>query len=206
MERNFRERVLLPVAIPLGAFGVIGLIVFSMSRILLTVPKEMATVIALAVALDILVICAILSARPSSRAAYAMVALLGGGIIVAGLSMTGQASRLGEHEAAPGEHGGEGAGGEAGAVAIAAKNLAFDKQTVEVAAGAPVSIAFRNEDSGVPHNVAVYQTEAAEQAIFKGEIFNGVKTKTYTFDPPPPGTYFFRCDVHPSMKGQVVVR
>jgi len=32
-----------------------------------------------------------------------------------------------------------------------------------------------------------------------------VSTMTYSFHSPPPGTYNFQCDVHPTMKGIVKV-
>lgn len=61
--------------------------------------------------------------------------------------------------------------------------------------------------SGVLHNVAVYQTEDADESIFVGELFQGDQTMTYQFDTPAPGSYFFRCDVHPTqMTGTFTVR
>ncbi len=46
---------------------------------------------------------------------------------------------------------------------------------------------------------------ALADALFKGEIFNGVKTETYHVPVLDPGTYHFRCDAHPSMEGTFVV-
>ncbi len=66
---------------------------------------------------------------------------------------------------------------------------------------------FNNRDSGVPHNFAVYETEAAEKNIFRGQIVTGLGKAEYTFDAPAvPGTYFFRCDIHPAlMNGHLIV-
>ena len=93
-------------------------------------------------------------------------------------------------------------------VNLAAKNMAFDKKTLTVPAGALVTIEFDNQDSGIPHNFALYQDSSASQTIFKGETINGPKKTTYRFTAPSkPGTYFFRCDVHPvQMTGDLVVQ
>lgn len=90
---------------------------------------------------------------------------------------------------------------------LVAENIAFDKSTITVPAGARVTVNFNNRDSGVPHNLAVYENEAAEKAIFIGEIVTGLAKIEYTFDAPAvPGTYFFRCDIHPTqMTGRFIV-
>jgi len=90
---------------------------------------------------------------------------------------------------------------------LTARNLAFDKSTITVPAGATVALAFINDDAGVPHNFAVYTDSSATTAIFRGAIVTGQVTTTYTFTAPStPGTYFFRCDVHPTqMTGSFVV-
>ncbi len=39
-----------------------------------------------------------------------------------------------------------------------------------------------------------------------GEIITGPAETTYTFTAPSePGTYYFQCDVHPSMNGDFIV-
>ncbi|HSD58385.1 MAG TPA: cupredoxin domain-containing protein [Methanotrichaceae archaeon] len=92
-------------------------------------------------------------------------------------------------------------------VDLVAENNAFDKSTITVPAGARVTVNFNNRDSGVPHNFAAYETDAAEEVIFVGEIVTGLAKVEYTFDAPAvPGTYFFRCDIHPTqMTGQLIV-
>jgi plastocyanin len=92
-------------------------------------------------------------------------------------------------------------------IGVTAQNIAFNTSTITVPAGANVTIVFNNQDAGVPHNIAFYQTSAATSPIYVGEIFNGPKTVSYNFKAPStPGTYFFRCDVHPSMKGDFIVK
>jgi len=90
-------------------------------------------------------------------------------------------------------------------VKITAKNFAFDLSTITVPAGSQVIVEFENEDRA-PHNVAFYTTPSLTTTIYKGDIITGPSKITYTFTAPStPGTYFFRCDVHPSMQGQFIV-
>jgi plastocyanin len=43
--------------------------------------------------------------------------------------------------------------------------------------------------------------------LFRGDLVTGPATKDYTFPAPPPGSYFFHCDVHPTqMHGTLVVK
>jgi plastocyanin len=91
-------------------------------------------------------------------------------------------------------------------VNIYAKNIAFNTSTITVPAGADVTVNFDNMDSGVPHNIAFYGTKAADKPIYVGEIITGPATTTYSFKAPEkPGTYIFRCDIHPFMNGDFVV-
>jgi plastocyanin len=90
---------------------------------------------------------------------------------------------------------------------LVAHDIAFNTSKITVPAGAEVTVHFKNEDAGIPHNFAVYETRAAEHAIFRGKIITGPSSITYHFTAPSaPGTYFFRCDVHPTiMNGTFVV-
>jgi plastocyanin len=98
-------------------------------------------------------------------------------------------------------------GGQTVAVALTAQNIAFDKSTITVPAGSNVVMTFNNQDTGVPHNFALYTDSTAKTRIFAGGFVTGPATVTYTFTAPAqPGTYFFRCDVHPTvMTGSFVV-
>jgi len=94
--------------------------------------------------------------------------------------------------------------GEA-AADIVADDLAFDRSTLEVPAGMPVSLVFENRESA-PHNVAIYTDESAGEAVFVGEIFGGPGARRYEIPALPAGSYVFRCDVHQDMRGTVVAR
>ena len=100
------------------------------------------------------------------------------------------------------------AGGGTATVSLSAQDIAFDMSTITVPAGADVTVNFDNEDNGIPHNFAVYTDSSASQSIFVGDTITGPDTTTYTFTAPSdPGTYYFRCDVHPQqMNGDFVVQ
>jgi plastocyanin len=51
---------------------------------------------------------------------------------------------------------------------LVAHDIAFNTSKITVPAGAEVTVHFKNEDAGIPHNFAVYETRAAEHAIFRG--------------------------------------
>jgi outer membrane protein assembly factor BamB/plastocyanin len=98
--------------------------------------------------------------------------------------------------------------GGASTISLTAQNFAFNMSTITVKSGSQVTINFNNMDAGVPHNFAAYTNSAATTPIFVGQIINGVATTAYTFTAPStPGTYFFRCDAHPTtMTGQFIVQ
>jgi plastocyanin len=87
---------------------------------------------------------------------------------------------------------------------IVAKDMKFSPSTVEIAAGKNVTVHFDNQDNA-PHNVAIYKDAGSSEKVSVGEIVTAAKA-----DQVVPalvaGTYFFRCDVHPDMKGSIVVK
>jgi len=97
--------------------------------------------------------------------------------------------------------------GNATVVNLTAENIAFDTNTITVPAGANVTVHFVNKDSGIPHNFAVYDSNLRSKSIFVGDIITGPAETDYTFmAPSKPGTYYFQCDVHPSMNGNFIVQ
>lgn len=91
-----------------------------------------------------------------------------------------------------------------GDVTVVAQDMKFDTAQLQVPANRPFTIAFRNRDS-MPHNIAIYTDDSATTKIFIGQIITASET-LYRMPALKPGTYFFRCDVHPSMKGSVLAR
>jgi cytochrome c oxidase subunit 2 len=102
--------------------------------------------------------------------------------------------------------GGAGPGGptpapDAQQIAIVGENILFDIDEIIVESESQVVVSFDNRDPGPPHNWALYESEeaalSAVPAIAGSPIVTGPVVQEIVFDPPEPGTYFFRCDVHP---------
>src|SRR3989442_4194774 len=101
MNRATRDRLVLPILIPVGALALIALLVLGFSRILLSLSKDAATVTALIVAVGIVSTAAVLSSLPKIRVSN-LVAGLG---VVAGLAMLAGGDALATVGAKPPGHG-----------------------------------------------------------------------------------------------------
>ena len=196
-ERTGRWANLLPLGLPvLGLFAIASLMFF-MSRILLAVSELGSTGVALFVAVLIMAGGSFFAVKPNISGRTMAVALAVGGVLMLGGGVVAAAigERTIEHHGAEGEHGPE----------LKARDIAFDKADLVFKADTDVKLKFVNADVGVPHNLAVYRTEDFKEPVFTGELFPGGGSRTYEFKAPAAGTYFFRCDVHPTMKGKVTV-
>lgn len=204
MNMQFRDRVLLPIGIPLGAGTVILVVVLIFSRVLLKVHElELVPVaIALMAAINILGVATVVSIRPRLRSidwaallGVAAVPMLAGGAIAAGMIQV----QVHEEEPKP----------QAQTLSVAAANLAFDAGQLVFRAGSPLVINFANNDT-VPHNIAIYRTPQDAQvqtgSLFKGTIINAAATSPYRVPSLKPGSYYFQCDIHPTMNGAVTVQ
>lgn len=196
MNKELRDRFLLPILIPVGALAFVAFLALVVSYILLNVPHAVATGIALMLAFNLLMGFTAVSAMEkvskfsmSMLAGIAMVPLLVGGVAAAGIVEF------------PDDHGDE---EELPVVEIAANNLQFDTDELTVPADTPFIIRFDNQEAQ-PHNVAILEEEGSSQALFRGEIFTGPDVVEYEVDPIPAGEYYFLCEVHPTMNGTVTV-
>ena len=199
-SRN-RQSLLLPIAIPIGLLVVIGLVLYGYSRVLLSSSQTAATVIALITAASILGVATLVSGRPrvtgslmfSMVAAVAGIAMVAGGIAVA--------IGPGEKEKPP---------VPAQTVSISASSGAaskgFDEKTLTWAGNAPVNLVFDNKDS-TAHNVYIAATkQSTGTPLFAGAVVNGGVQFAYQVPKLAPGTYYFFCNIHPTvMNGPLVV-
>jgi plastocyanin len=90
------------------------------------------------------------------------------------------------------------------ALTITARDLEFSTSTLSAAKDEPFKIVFDNQEAA-PHNVAIYRDAAATDGVFVPDPFSGPATVTYDVPALAAGTYFFRCDLHPDMSGELTV-
>lgn len=202
MMGEIKFRVPLVLVIPLAALALIALVAVGMSMILLSIPKEAATVVALATAFNVLGACAVLASRrrlSQTAAAELLIVVLYPvviGIAIAALDI-GEGEAHAETAAAAGS-------GEAGQNAISAANVQFNTNELSLPAGQETSFTLQNEDTQ-PHNLSIFEDDSADKALFEGDVVEGGQTGQYDIPSIPAGEYFFRCDLHPdSMVGTVV--
>lgn len=153
---------------------------------------------------------------PSRLLAVLIVLLIGGAVLQSGVFATGSASggtgasgappapAAGGPAASGGASGGPPASGATGDVHITAQGVAFLEKTFSAPAAKPFTIAFDNQDPGTPHDVALKDGSGA--IAWKGDVFNGVASRTYDVPALPAGTYTFLCIVHPTMTGTATLK
>ena len=208
MNSDFRQRVFLPIVLPLGVVvGFVGF-AFALSRVLLAVPELAATAIAVGIAGYILAVAAIVSSKPriTSRALGVGVAIALIGVVTAG-TLAGAAGMRelhhGEEEAGGAEGGGEGGeDGEHPADAFVAVDIEWESAPDTLEAG-EVTVTLVNEGQTL-HNLAFEGVTNDEPVVEAqpGETADG----TVELE---PGTYTYYCAVpghRATMEGEVEVQ
>lgn len=203
---DFRKRWATPLLMLLGLLALIGLILFSVSRVLLAVPEMTATFTALLLAAYVLLVAGLISKyrRVSSRAlgggfVIGLVALLAAGLVAAQAG-TRELHHFGDEPADEEPANGEPVDDSAipdDAYVWVAFDLGFEDPPTSIPAG-EATIAIDNTGN-LPHDVTVdgeFQVAAqgGEQAW-----------ETVTLD---AGEYYFYCSVpghEASMNGTLVV-
>lgn len=207
MSPEFRQRVLLPVLLPLLLLGLFFAFAFSLSRVFLAVPSATtATFLALLVAGYLLALAGVVSARPNIPArALGVAMVIGmGGVVAAGALGASAGMRevhpAGEEAAAEGgEDGGGNGGGEAegggdgggdlpeDALTFVAVDIDFEEAPQTAEAG-EVTVAIDNQGN-LPHDVTFEELD--DETVVEAD---GGETATDTVE-LEPGTYTYYCSV-----------
>jgi len=196
MRPALRDRLVMPVLLPLGILAVIAAALFGFSRILLSLTPTAATATAIVVAIGVVVTASVAAGRKQVRLSTlgamlgvtAGVAMLAGGVALAVVGGT---------EEEPG-------GAEKPVVTLAAANIAFEPTSLRVPAGEAFTLRFHNQDANTQHNVQIFDDpEFAGTPLFTGALVTGVRQTDYEVDPLEAGAYFFHCEVHPTMTGKM---
>lgn len=81
----------------------------------------------------------------------------------------------------------------------------FDQKAFTVPANTPVTVTTDNKGSAL-HNFHVINIKSADGKDIVTQLIPGGRTDTVTFTIDTPGTYDYRCDVHPEMTGKLTVQ
>lgn len=204
-----RFKVPLVLVIPLTAVAIIAVVAWGFSRVLLSIPPGAATAVAIITAANILGACAFIALRPDAARASITELLLVAlypVLIAVVIAQTG----IGATE--------EAAGGEsstppetAPAVAtdsLVAANTAFDAETIELQPRKPTNFTIENQDSAL-HNLVIFPSEDdatdPSRALFTSPDVPGGSTEEFRIKPLPGGEYYFVCEYHANMNGDVQV-
>lgn len=213
MVGEVRFKVPLPILIPVAALLVIAGVTIGMSKVLLSIPAEAATVVALAFAANILVAAAILTHRKrmgSSSLIEMGVIVLYPVVIGVVIALLGIGQTETSHDTTSDQPAQASGLVEAGGT-LSAEGLQFASDSIELPAGEAAEITLDNADT-VPHNVYIFETAedadatADDAALFKGKDVAGGESATYSVPALDEGEYPFLCRIHPSMRGVVTVK
>ena len=224
-----RERVTLPLIIPLGVLAFALLVIYGLSRVYLALPGDWPVALAAGIAIGVLLSAVYIAYVPNVPGwqiggimVVALAALIGGSIwgIVEdeGEAHTAEEPGVGEPGGAP--EGSPEPGGGGGELAIILDDNVFvyqgqENPTIEVTAGQETTFELTNEGVAT-HNMHVagggeYDTEYCDPAdddpCSDPKSIRGAKTGTITINIAEPGSYDFRCDFHISeMIGTIEVQ
>jgi plastocyanin len=198
-----RDRLGLPILLPLLVVGAILLTIFSFGYVLLEIQTTReAWPIAIAVAAGILLIAAFINSQPSVRGLplYLITALPAAVILGVGLFYFIRPAPEGGAESpvaaviAP-----------PGPLEEIATDNRFSQDEFTIVAGQQYTMNFRNDGSAI-HNWVVNGVQGANGQPIQTQLLPGGQSESINFTIAEPGEYQFICSVHPTeMVGELIV-
>jgi plastocyanin len=192
-DGEVRQRLLLPLLVPIIIFLFAVLAIYGLSRIYLDLSTiewgdvNAAVPLALGVALAILLVAVYLVSLPRVEPVLVAAIFVG----AAGL-LTG-----GTIWAALYDEGGGGPTSPSNYI-LMINGIKFDKDEMHIPPNVDVPIVADNQEQGVTHNWAAYTDESASELIAGSDQCPGPCTEVVTVN-LDVGEYYFQCDVHPTL-------
>ncbi len=217
-----RQRVTLPLLVPIGALAFALLVIYGLSRVYLELNKDAATGLAAGIALGVLAIAFYLANNPRvpgwqiAGIFVVAAATLAGGAIWAVSEKDGTSAQEAASSATPagGSPSGSGAASPAaggGNLTITMTDNKFDPTSLTASAGADVTITATNKGTAI-HNVRIAGPDGrfntADDTVSDPSLVSGGGTATVKWKAPSAaGDILFQCDFHPTdMKGTITVK
>lgn len=97
------------------------------------------------------------------------------------------------------------AAGPAQELSIVARDVAFAPAALGAEPGVPLRVTFDQQDTGIPHNLALYAGPGLADELAKTEIVSEPMIQVLDVPGLIAGRYQFRCEVHPNMTTDLAV-
>lgn len=196
-------RIPLTIAIPVAAIVFLGIVALLFALFLLNLPKEHAPAVALALSINILAATTYAASRPkiTGFTAVQLAVLVIYPVLLAVILVN---LGVGEPAEAVADHTAPAAAAEPEAVELSAADLEFSTDELTLPADTETTIMLDNQDA-FPHNFSLYENDTLSEDFFVGSNVEAGATIDYEIPALAAGAYYFRCDLHPSMEGRVIV-
>lgn len=88
---------------------------------------------------------------------------------------------------------------------VVAKNTTFSPTAITLPAGAQINLTLDNQDAGTAHDIVIYNPDGS--VLAQTDIAIGPVQSSVSFTLGAPGTYAFKCSVHPQqMNGRITAQ